>query len=110
MTDRLSNGFHSMMHSVWEILDKVDPDIDILTLTCYKLGKLIKRKKVKSRHTLDDTEISYYSRMLYEIFREWVRYGHRDWKVKEKVPSGSLTVQFIRKQEEPYQPTKKGGF
>lgn len=111
MADQLSNGFHSMMYCVSEILDKLDFDQEKFTLNAYKLGKLIKRQKVKSKHTLDDVEISYYSRMLYEILKHWGRYGHKDWKIMEKVPSSSLTVQFIRKKDKDYQPQgKRGGF
>ncbi len=108
MEELLSNGFHSMMHSVWEILDNVDFETEKFTVNAYKLGKLIKRQKVKSKHTLEENEISYYSKKLYEIRKFWATYGHPDWKIKEKVPSGSFTVQFIRKTEEDYQKKRAG--
>ncbi len=104
---QLNNGFYSMMYSVWAILDKVDNDQDKFTLNAYRLCKLIKRQKLKSKHTLDNGELQFYSRMLAEIFKKWVGYGHSDWKVREKLPSPTFTVQFIRKTEEPYKPTKE---
>jgi len=93
----LSNGFHTMMYAVWEILDKLDRDVTMFSMNAIKLGKLIKRQKLKSKHTLTQQEISYYSRGLIEVCRNWAIYGHPDWKVKEKTPSSMFTVVFERK-------------
>lgn len=92
-----SNGFHSMMYALWEMLDKVDMNVNGISMNAIKLGKLIKRQKLKSKHTLDQKEIRYYTLGLVEIYKNWGRYGHKDWKVSEREMSSIFTVYFERK-------------
>ena len=94
--DRLSNGFHSMMYAVWELLDKIEMERDHYSMNAIKLGKLIKRIPLKSKHTLDEKEIHYYSIGLKEIYMNWSRFGHPEWKVREK-DSFRFTIVFERK-------------
>ena len=93
-----TNGFHALMYSVWEILDKVDQEQDRYSMNAFKLGKLIKRQKLKSKHTLNPKEIHYYTLGLIEIYKNWARYGHNEWAIKEKEMSASFTVVFLRKE------------
>jgi hypothetical protein len=93
-----SNGFHAMMYAIWELLDKVDIHQDKISMNAIKLGKLIKRQKLKSKHTLDQKEIRYYTISLVEIFKSWGTHGHKDWKVKEKDMASVFTVNFERKE------------
>jgi len=93
-----SNGFHTMMYAVWELLDKVNIESNSISMNAFKLGKLIKRQKIKSKHTLDQKEIYYYSQSLKEIYKEWARHGHPDWSVREKEISSVFTVIFERKE------------
>lgn len=94
-----SNGFHTMMYAVWELLDKVDIHTDRISLNAIKLGKYIKRQKLKSKHTLDKKELRYYSNSLAEIYKSWGRRGHKDWTVRENEFSASFSVIFERKKE-----------
>lgn len=98
MEDEFSNGFHAVMYCVSEILDKVDLKQDRITFNYSKLGKLIKRQRVKSKHTLGDKEIRYYGKKLVEIFKNWGTHGHEEWIVRQKNPSSVFTVVFIRKE------------
>jgi len=91
------NGYHAVMYAVWEILDKVDPNQHKFSLYGFKLGKLIKRYKLKSKHTLTNEERMYYHNMLVEVFKNWAIGGHPDWRVKEKDMQPTFTVEFIRK-------------
>ncbi|MCK4544180.1 hypothetical protein KAU43_01450 [candidate division WOR-3 bacterium] len=92
-----SNECYTMMHSIWEILDKVDPNLNKFSVNAVKLGKLIKRQRLKSKHTLGQSEIHYYTKLLVEVFKNWADYGHRDWKVRQRNPSTTFTVLFERK-------------
>ena len=94
--DRLSNGFHPIMYAVWELLDKVDIERDYISMNAIKLGKLIKRIPLKSKHTLDDKEIHYFSIGLKEIYMNWATFGHPEWKVRER-DAFVFTIVFERK-------------
>lgn len=96
--EKKTNGFDTMMYAVWELLDKVDMNQDTFSMNCFKLGKLIKRQKLKSKHTLEPKEISYYSKSLVEIYKGWGMNGHPDWKVREKEMSSVFTIVFERKE------------
>ena len=94
----LSNGFHTMMYAVWEILDKLDDNVESISMNGIKLGKLIKRHPLKSKHTLTRKEINCYSRGLIEICQNWGVHGHPSWNVREKTPSSMFTAVFYRKE------------
>ena len=94
-----SNGFHTMMHTVWEMLDKVDINQPYITIHGVKLGKYIKRIPLKSKHTLDENEVAYYTRGLMEVFRSWPTHGHPNWNVRQKQMSERFAVIFERKVE-----------
>ena len=93
-----SNGFHTMMYAIWELLDKVDMKYDRISMNAIKLGKLIKRQSIKSKHTLNQKEIHYYTISLREIYKNWAMKGHPDWSVKEKDMSATFTIIFERKE------------
>ncbi len=97
MASTISNEFHTLMYAVWEILEKLDIHQDIFSLNAMKFGKLIKRQKIKSKHTLNQKEIAYYTQALVEIYRNWAMYGHRDWTVKEREMTAVFTIEFKRK-------------
>lgn len=85
------------MFSLKQILDKLNPDVESITLNAKKLGKLIKGQKIKSRYTLTEDENWYYASGLKELYRNWGFYGDRGWTVEEKTPNPRFTVIFRRK-------------
>jgi len=96
--DGYQNGYHAIMYGVWELLDKVDLDQHSFSLTGYKLGKLIRRYKLKSKYTITHEERMYYHNKLVEVYKNWAIDGHPDWNVKEKEMQPTFTVEFIRKE------------